>query len=308
MIAAAAIAFTQFGRHAIGTLTARVVMGTKPVNLLIIANNARGVRADDPLGLGNAAGQADVILVARFDPTADRIYAITVPRDALFAQPGWNNTVPKIKTLFFMGNQETPPRGPELLKQAVSQLTGLPIDGYLVMNFAGFQAAVDMVGGLTVDVKKRIYDPRHSGADFQPGVQHMDGAQVLAFVRVRQNDAGNDYRVNDFQRMQAEVQVVGLLRAKVLDPRTVAPLDIETIARSVAKTGRLLIVDEAFASYGIGAEIAAQLADRGFDDLDAPIRRLNGIHTPTPYSPPLEAAVVPKVENIVQAIRDLIAE
>ncbi len=95
---------------------------------------------------------------------------------------------------------------------------------------------------------------------------------------------------------------------EVIDPRTVAPLDIDTIARSVSKTGRLLIVDEAFAPYGIGAEIAAQLADRGFDDLDAPIRRLNGAHTPTPYSPPLEAAVVPHVEDIAQAIRDLLAE
>ena len=67
-------------------------------------------------------------------------------------------------------------------------------------------------------------------------------------------------------------------------------------------------MDEAFAPYGIGAEIAAQLADRGFDDLDDPIRRLNGVHTPTPYSPTLEAAVVPKVEHIVQAIRDLLSE
>ena len=80
---------------------------------------------------------------------------------------------------------------------------------------------------------------------------------------------------------------------ELIDPRTVAPLDVETIRRSVAKTGRLLIVDETFAPYGIGAEIAAQLADQGFDDLDAPIRRLNGAFTPTPYSPTLEAAVVP---------------
>jgi 2-oxoisovalerate dehydrogenase E1 component len=95
---------------------------------------------------------------------------------------------------------------------------------------------------------------------------------------------------------------------ELIDPRTVAPLDFDTIAKSVAKTGRLLIVDEAFAPYGIGAEIAAQLADRGFDDLDAPIRRLNGLHTPTPYSPTLEAAVVPNVEQIAQAIRDLAEE
>jgi len=95
---------------------------------------------------------------------------------------------------------------------------------------------------------------------------------------------------------------------ELIDPRTVAPLDFETILKSVAKTGRLLIVDESFAPCGIGAEIAAQLADRGFDDLDAPIRRLNGIHTPTPYSPSLENAVVPDVEAIAKAIRDLVRE
>jgi 2-oxoisovalerate dehydrogenase E1 component len=95
---------------------------------------------------------------------------------------------------------------------------------------------------------------------------------------------------------------------EVIDPRTVAPLDVDTILESVGKTGRLLIVEEAFGPCGIGAEIAAQLADRGFDQLDAPIRRLNGAHTPTPYSPPLEAAVVPSPAAIVQAIRDLVAE
>jgi 2-oxoisovalerate dehydrogenase E1 component len=95
---------------------------------------------------------------------------------------------------------------------------------------------------------------------------------------------------------------------EVIDPRTVAPLDVETILHSVAKTGRLLIADECFAPYGIGAEIAAQIADRGFDDLDAPIRRVNGLHTPTPYSPPLEAAVVPKLDDLTQELRELLAE
>jgi len=98
------------------------------------------------------------------------------------------------------------------------------------------------------------------------------------------------------------------LSVEVIDPRTVAPLDVDTILKSVGKTGRLLIVDESFGPCGIGAEIAAQVAARGFGDLDAPIRRLNGAHTPTPYSPPLEAAVVPNAETIAQAIRNLCNE
>src|SRR5262249_39449814 len=110
------------------------------------------------------------------------------------------------------------------------------------------------------------------------------------------------------QTLKACQQLGSEASIELIDPRTVAPLDIDTIAKSVTRTGRLLIVDEAFAPYGIGAEIAAQFADRGFDDLDAPIRRLNGVHTPTPYSPTLEAAVVPSVEQIAQAIRDLLDE
>lgn len=95
---------------------------------------------------------------------------------------------------------------------------------------------------------------------------------------------------------------------EIIDPRTVAPLDIETIRQSVGKTGRLLIADECFAPYGIGAEISAQIADRGFDDLDAPIRRLNGLHTPTPYSPTLEAVVVPKLEDLLRVTHELLDE
>jgi 2-oxoisovalerate dehydrogenase E1 component len=98
------------------------------------------------------------------------------------------------------------------------------------------------------------------------------------------------------------------IAVEVIDPRTVAPLDIETVSRSVHKTGRLLVVDEAFESFGFGAEVAARVIEHAFDDLDAPIRRLHGAATPTPYSPPLEAAVVPNALTIAQAVRDLVAE
>ena len=98
------------------------------------------------------------------------------------------------------------------------------------------------------------------------------------------------------------------ISVEVIDPRTVAPLDIDAVLESVHKTGRLLIVDETFAPCGIGAEIAAQVVDQAFNDLDAPVRRLNGAHVPTPYSPPLEASVMPQPEAIAQAIRDLKAD
>jgi len=98
------------------------------------------------------------------------------------------------------------------------------------------------------------------------------------------------------------------ISVEIIDPRTVAPLDIGTILASVHKTGRLLILDETFGPCGIGAEIAARVGDEGFDELDAPIRRLNGAHAPTPYSPPLEQAVIPSDGDVLKAIRDLLAE
>ena len=98
------------------------------------------------------------------------------------------------------------------------------------------------------------------------------------------------------------------ISVEVIDPRTTSPLDIDTVLESVHRTGRLLIADETFAPCGMGAEIAAAVVDRAFDDLDAPVRRLNGAHVPTPYSAPLEAAIAPNREDIERAIRDLMAE
>jgi len=141
-----------------------------------------------------------------------------------------------------------------------------------------------------------------------------EAAYELPFGQAAVVRNGRDVTVVAIALMvQRALQVCDRLAAdgisvELIDPRTVAPLDSETILESVARTGRLLIVDETFGPFGLGAEVAARIADEGFDDLDAPIRRLNGVHTPTPYSPPLEAAVVPSVEMIERAIRDLVAE
>ena len=98
------------------------------------------------------------------------------------------------------------------------------------------------------------------------------------------------------------------ISVELVDPRTVSPLDVDTILQSVHKTGRLLIVDEAFGPCSIASEVSAHIADRGFNDLDAPIKRLNGVFTPTPYSPTLEKVVIPQPEDIAKAIRELMSE
>jgi len=99
------------------------------------------------------------------------------------------------------------------------------------------------------------------------------------------------------------------IEIEVVDPRTLDPLDTETLVRSVSKTGRVLIVHEAPITGGVGAELAATIADsEAFDYLDAPIRRLAGRNVPIPYNRTLEAAAVPQVEDIVSAARALALE
>jgi pyruvate dehydrogenase E1 component beta subunit len=95
------------------------------------------------------------------------------------------------------------------------------------------------------------------------------------------------------------------IQAEVVDPRTLVPLDEETIVQSVAKTGRLVVVHEAVKRGGYGGEIASMIAESdAFDYLDAPIKRLGGASSPIPYNPELEKAHVPQVTDIIQAVKE----
>jgi pyruvate/2-oxoglutarate/acetoin dehydrogenase E1 component len=96
------------------------------------------------------------------------------------------------------------------------------------------------------------------------------------------------------------------IEVEVIDPRTLSPLDDETILSSVAKTHRLLIVDEDNPRCSAATDIAAMVADQGFDTLDAPIKRLTAPHTPVPFSPPLEQFYVPSAERIADAVREIV--
>ena len=190
----------------------------QPMNILLIANNARN--ATSPLSLGTAAGQADIILIAHVDPTAHTVTLISVPRDTLIAMPQYNISIPKIKSAFNIGLNVAPKKGPELEMKAVSKLTGLPIKYWIVTDFQGFVDAVNAVVGIQVNVPARLYDPAHSGVNLQPGLQKLNGEQALAYVRVRQNAAGTSYRTNDFQRQQAEIQVLQIMKHKLIDSAT----------------------------------------------------------------------------------------
>jgi pyruvate/2-oxoglutarate/acetoin dehydrogenase E1 component len=93
---------------------------------------------------------------------------------------------------------------------------------------------------------------------------------------------------------------------EVIDLRSLVPLDEAAILASVAKTSKVLIVDEANETCAAGAQVAAVIADRGFEDLDGPVRRIATPDVPIPFSPPLEQAVLPSVDRVKEAARELL--
>jgi pyruvate/2-oxoglutarate/acetoin dehydrogenase E1 component len=94
---------------------------------------------------------------------------------------------------------------------------------------------------------------------------------------------------------------------EVLDLRTLNPLDTEAILATARKTGKVLVAHEATRSAGVGAEVAALVTEEAFEDLDGPVRRLTAPDVPIPFSPPLEQAVLPQLEDMKEACRELLA-
>ncbi len=109
------------------------------------------------------------------------------------------------------------------------------------------------------------------------------------------------YMVQEALKAADELAEQGI-EAEVVDPRTLVPLDMDTILRSVRKTKRVVVVHEAVRFCGVGAEIAAQISETAFHELAAPVARLGGPFSPVPYSPPLEDAWLPNAARIREAV------
>jgi len=120
---------------------------------------------------------------------------------------------------------------------------------------------------------------------------------------------GRDVTIVALSRLVGEAMVAADrlasdgIEAEVIDPRTLVPLDIETIAASVRRTGRAVVAHEAVRTGGFGAELAAELQAAAFDYLDAPIQRVGAAFTPVPLSPPLEDAYRPQSDDVYAAAR-----
>jgi pyruvate dehydrogenase E1 component beta subunit len=123
---------------------------------------------------------------------------------------------------------------------------------------------------------------------------------------------GSDVTIVSYSKMlQTSLQAAEELakegiQAEVIDLRTLRPLDTRPIVASVQKTNRMVVVEEGWRAYGIGAEIASRVTELAFDHLDAPIRRVAQAEVPLPYNQRLEQMALPQVENIVSAVKDVL--
>jgi pyruvate dehydrogenase E1 component subunit beta len=136
-----------------------------------------------------------------------------------------------------------------------------------------------------------------------------DGDHLLSFGDAAIRHEGTDVTIVGILRMAhvAEQAVKTLshehgVEAELIDPRTLRPLDLDTILESVAKTNRAVIVEEGWPHGGVGANLAALIQEQAFDDLDAPVARVTGADLPMPYSKPLEQIAYPHEPQIVEAV------
>jgi pyruvate dehydrogenase E1 component beta subunit len=103
----------------------------------------------------------------------------------------------------------------------------------------------------------------------------------------------------------AEVLEKQGVSCEVIDPRTIRPLDIDTIIESVKKTNRVVVAEESHPFCGVAAEISSEITEHAFDYLDAPVKRVSGADVPMPYAKNLEDLAIPNVDQIVAAVRQV---
>ncbi len=190
--------------------------------LLVWLTGAGGPRTFLILGVDQRPGEryptrADTILLAHVDPARERAVLLSIPRDLWLPQP--QGPANRINTAVPNGAEpDDIHAGPRYLAQTIQENFGIPIQGYVMVNFTGFVAVVDAAGGVTVDVPALLVDNAYPTPDFgvtqvrfQPGPQRLDGERALIYVRTRHQDS-------DFGRAARQQQVVQALARQLLRP------------------------------------------------------------------------------------------
>ncbi|MFV2175110.1 LCP family protein [Actinomadura sp. LOL_016] len=204
------------------------VAGTE--NWLLVGSDRRS--ETQTTGEGNDAWKpgeqrTDTIMLMHLPADRSKAYMISFPRDSWVDVPGYGKK--KINAAFSFG-------GPKLLIQTIEGLTGVRIDHYGAIDFAGFESMVDALGGVTVNIKKSVYDPARK-VNWQAGRQQLDGEEALLFVRQRYNLPNGD-----FDRMKRQQALLRALAKKAADSGTLTnPLKLDRFVSALTKS---ISVDE----------------------------------------------------------------
>lgn len=143
------------------------------------------------------SGRADTIIVASIDIKTKELFFLSIPRDSYVPIEGHGND--KINHAYAYG-------GIELLQQTVENLLNIPIDYYALIDFAGFEDVVDALGGVEIEVDKRMYYQTYDGLiDIEAGVQRLDGEKALQYVRFRADSLGDITRVSRQQTLMKAI-------------------------------------------------------------------------------------------------------
>ncbi|KEO84041.1 LCP family protein [Tumebacillus flagellatus] len=221
----------------------------KPVNVLII-----GVDRDPKSGEAQRRQNfnTDTLILAHIDPAKHQASMLSIPRDTRVQLP---TGMEKINAAYAIG-------GMDRLKKTVTDLTGLPVDRYLMIDFQGFVKMIDAVGGLDFNVDKPIYDPEGT-VSLQPGNQHLNGQQALAVVRFRHEELGDIARVQR-QQLFLEALTAKMKDASLLDwTKALRGMsDSLTTDMAINDMGQL-----AYSMHGDGAKVSAYTVPGDFLDL-----------------------------------------
>jgi len=231
-------------------------------NWLIVGSDSReGLSPEEQARLttGDTAGRrTDTIMIAHVPDNDTPPTLVSLPRDSNVAIPG--HGVNKINAAFSFG-------GPQLLARTVEQATGLRIDHYAEIGFGGFAGIVDAVGGVPMTIDKEMHDTV-TGATIPAGAQTLDGAQALAFVRMRHSSATLR---SDLDRVVNQRRFIGALAGEVASPGTLLnPFDVFPLVGSVPDALTIGDGDHLWHLAGLGLAMRG-IADGGMVTTTVPV-------------------------------------
>jgi polyisoprenyl-teichoic acid--peptidoglycan teichoic acid transferase len=230
---------------------------SQPRTFLVIGSDSRE-GLDDLSGFGDFGGsRADVVMLIQLLPAEGRAQVLSLPRDLWVPIEGHGSN--RINAAYAFG-------GAPLLVDTVKRVTGSPVHNYVEIDFVGFQAIVDQLGGVTIDFPYAARDAK-SGFSVEAGTQRLDGAQALAFVRARSYQENRDGRwvtdgSGDIGRTGRQQQLLLAILDQLARPSNV--FEMGNVVRSFA---RHLTVDATFADQSI-VELAFAMRGLRSDDID----------------------------------------